>query len=215
MRLQNLCATLGLCFISMMLPQVSIGQTAAKKVAPPLEVYVVDQEELPKATGKPGTTYTSSIYIVDNVKKKVFGPYRGSSFPNSKQSLEDKEKPNTLKAGLHIFNNKYGHKGGTLKGLNLINKVEERKTDAWSWTKKPSIIVYANVHTGYSDNGNYNSRGSEGCITLHPSDVANFFANFDFTSANGFTGKSMGTVFIYRDSPEKRKAFIDQIKKIH
>lgn len=192
-----------------------IGQASVTKAVPPMEVYIIDQEKIPVATGKPGTTYTASIYIIDNINKKVLGPYRGSSFPNSKQSLEDKEKPNTLKEGLHIFNNKYGHKGGTQKGLNLINSVEERKTDAWSWTKKPSIIVYANVHTGFSDKGNYNSRGSEGCITLHPSDVNAFFANFDFSSSNGFTGKSNGTVFIYRANSEKRKAFIDQIKKIY
>ncbi len=213
MRLQYLYLRLGLYFICMILPQVSTGQTAANNVTPPLEVYIVDQEEMPKATGVPGTTYTASIYVVDHIKKKVYGPYKGSSFPNSKQSLEDKEKPNTLKEGLHIFNNKYGHKGGILKGLNLVNKSEERKTDALSWSKKPTFIVYANVHTGFSDKGTYSSRGSQGCITLHPSDVESFFKNFDFS--NGTKGLSSGTVYIYRDTPKKRQAFINQIKKIY
>ena len=34
-----------------------------------------------------------------------------------------------------------------------------------------------NVHFGKSDNGNYNSRGSQGCITIHPEDVNAFFSN--------------------------------------
>jgi len=180
---------------------------------PPLEVYVIDQETLPKATGVKGSTYTAQLYIVDNVKQKVFGPYQGSSFPNSKQSKEDPEKPNTLKAGAHIFNNKYGHKGGTKQGLNLINVDEQRITDAFSWFKKPSKIRYANVHTGCSDNGNFNSRGSQGCITIHPKQVDAFFKHFDFSK--GTKGTSEGIVYIYRANATKRLSFIDQIKTIY
>lgn len=182
-------------------------------LVPPLEVYIIDVPELPKATGKKGSTYTASLFVVDNNKKKVFGPYSGSSFPNSRQSLENKEKPNTLKAGVHVFNNKYGHKGGTKKGLNLININEERKTDAFSWLKKPSVIVYANVHTGCSDNGNFNSRGSQGCITIHPKDVGSFFNHFNFSK--GTKGTSEGVVFIYRNTSEKRKAFAKQITDLY
>lgn len=204
---------LWVCFIMISLSVYVTGQTSLNKVSPPIEVYVVDQETIPEATGKPGTTYTASIIVIDHIKKKVYGPYLGSSFPNSKQSLEDKEKPNTLKEGLHIFNNKYGHKGGTLKGLNLVNKLEERKTEALSWSKKPTFIVYANVHTGFSDKGTYSSRGSQGCITIHPSDVDSFFKNFDFSS--GTKGQSSGTVYIYRDTTKKREAFINQLKKTY
>jgi len=180
---------------------------------PQLEVYIVDQEKLPPATGKKGSTYTASIFIVDNLKEQILGPYRGSSFPNSRQSKEDPEKPNTLKEGVHLFNNKYGHKGGTIRGLNLINKDEKRVTKAFSWSNIPSEIVYANVHTGCSDNGNYNSRGSQGCITIHPDDVVPFLTHFDFSK--GTKGISEGIVFIYRNTLEKREAFINQLKNLY
>lgn len=35
-------------------------------------------------------------------------------------------------------------------------------------------MILVNVHSGKSDKGNYNSRGSKGCITIHPDDAAAF-----------------------------------------
>lgn len=36
------------------------------------------------------------------------------------------------------------------------------------------MIKYGNVHSGKSDKGNYNSRGSQACITIHPDDADAF-----------------------------------------
>lgn len=183
----------------------------------PVELYIIDVPEIPKATGKKGTSYTASVFIVDNQNKEVLGPYRGSSFPNSKESVDKNgkgtDKPNTLIVGAHLFNNKNGHKGGTVKGLNLINPKAERIVEGFSWTKKPSLIHYANVHSGYSDNGNFNSRGSMGCITIHPHDQSEFFENFDFNK--GTKGNSKGVVYIFRDSEVRRKELIKQIKLLY
>jgi hypothetical protein len=55
-----------------------------------------------------------------------------------------------------------------------------------------------NVHEGKSDKGNYNSRGSHGCLTISPSASNKFFNNFDWSNKNGTTGNSSGVIYIYR-----------------
>ena len=42
------------------------------------------------------------------------------------------------------------------------------------WTRNKAEMILVNVHSGKSDKGNYNSRGSKGCITIHPDDAAAF-----------------------------------------
>jgi len=180
---------------------------------PPLEVYIIDQESLPKATGKKGTTYTASVYVVDNTKQQVFGPFKGSSFPNAKEIPKGSDKPSTLLTGIHLFNNTYGHKGGTVKGLNLINRQEKRSVNGFSWFKAPSKVVYANVHAGFSDNGNFNSRGSMGCITIHPKEVDAFWKHFNFSFKT--KGTATGVIYIYRANEKKRKQFIEQITQLY
>ncbi|MEM6717702.1 MAG: hypothetical protein AAF611_00160 [Bacteroidota bacterium] len=181
---------------------------------PPFEIFIVDQDSIPKDEGIPNTSYTASILIVDNVKKQVYGPFKGSSYPNSRETEAGSDKPNTVDLGIHLFNNKYGHKGGTVKGLNLINQEEQRETNGYSWTKKPVTMSYVNVHQGYSDLGNYNSRGSLGCITLQPDQADQFWSYFDF-SVNGTTGTSKGVAYVFRETEAKREQLINDIKNVY
>lgn len=58
-------------------------------------------------------------------------------------------------------------------------------------------MTYVNVHSGQSDKGNYNSRGSQGCVTICPKDATNFFSNFT-TTAGTHTGTATGTINIQR-----------------
>jgi len=185
-----------------------------KSNLPPLEIYIVDQDSMPKDAGIPNTSYTASILIVDNEKKQVFGPYKGSSYPNSQETEPGSDKPNTIDTGIHLFNNLYGHRSGTVKGLNLINKEEQRETDGYSWTHKPTAMTYVNVHEGYSDLGNYNSRGSLGCVTIQPDQVDEFWKHFDF-SIDGTKGTSKGVAFVFRETEEKREQLIKAIQNVY
>jgi hypothetical protein len=84
-------------------------------------------------------------------------------------------------------------------------------------------MEYVNVHEGASDNGNYNSRGSEGCITIKPGDAKDFFGNFNWTNSSNTTGDSKGLIIVTRgdkdtnvknlkDEAEKRKKEVEQAK---
>ncbi|WP_298513131.1 hypothetical protein [uncultured Kordia sp.] len=208
-----LILAVSLFFISYSSSSSSDAETTENKI-PPLEIYIVDQETMPKDAGVPNTSYTASVFVIDNEKKQVFGPFKGSSYPNSRETEPGSDKPNTVDTGIHLFNNEYGHKGGTVKGLNLINQEEQRKTDGYSWTKKPTTMSYVNLHQGYSDLGNYNSRGSLGCITIQPDEVGQFWSHFDF-SINGTKGTSNGVVYVFRESEEKREQLINEIKNVY
>ena len=183
---------------------------------PPLEVFVLDQETIPTPQYRPNTTYTASIYIINNNKRKVFGPYRGSSFPNAREKPIGSDKPNTIITGAHLFNNLAGHNTSTQKGLNIVNADGKRENPGFSWTKKPKTMEYVNVHSGATDNGTKISRGSEGCVTLHPKDVAMFFSHFDFTgNARKTIGNSSGTLLISRTDMSTRKMLISDLLKIY
>lgn len=52
-----------------------------------------------------------------------------------------------------------------------------------------------NVHEGDSNKGNYNSRGSQGCITLNPEFSDRILDHFVW---DGNTGNSTGSVIINR-----------------
>jgi len=200
---------------------ISIGLSSSTEdndgvVNPPLEVYIIDVPELPKATSVKGTSYSASIYVVDNLYKEVYGPYMGSSYPNSKETIDSSgnhtDRPSTVMDGAHLFNNKFGHKGGTKKGLNLINPTGKRIVDGFSWTHKPTKVVCANVHSGLSDKGNYNSRGSMGCMTIHPADVDTFFSHFDFSKST--KGNAEGVLYIFRDKEDQREKLAEQIQSL-
>lgn len=186
---------------------------------PPLEIYFFDQNKRPKDKGIQGTSYTAKVYVIDNVRKKRFGPYRGSTYPNTKPLENDR--PNTAAPVVHLFNNRNGHKGQTRKGLNLVDLKGIRKIPGNSWMGNPRKMTYVNVHSGYSDKGNYNSRGSLGCPTIHPKEITKFMSHFDFSIKNHENppektmGTSAGIVCLLRLNNSDRNTFIKEIETIY
>ena len=62
------------------------------------------------------------------------------------------------------------------------------------------VMNHVNIHKVYSDRGGPASRGSHGCITIHPDDQEAFFSNFSWSpNVSGVRGTSNGTVFVYRN----------------
>lgn len=159
-------------------------------------VLVRDIPNRPLDRGISGETYTAEITVIHNGEIK--GVYRGSSYPNSKSNNDNSTTYNTVKEGEYDFNNLYGHSRGTEKGLNLVNEYGERKVPAFSSTGEDTEAVFVNVHSGKSDLGNYNSRGSKACITIHPDDSESFFSNFSWTNTSKTTGNSTGRIIITR-----------------
>jgi RHS repeat-associated protein len=164
-------------------------------------VYVLDQAQRPLDDGTDENTYTAKVYVTDD-DDNVMGIYDGSSYPNSVEAKGDNSPAgNTVNEGAHEYNNESGHDSGTEKGLNLVDSAGER--DNIPGTKPDGTAVdmtVVNVHEGYSNKGNHNSRGSTGCITIKPDDAQSFFSNFDWSGVNGTTGNTSGTVHVYRGS---------------
>lgn len=193
----------------------------AEEVLPPLEVFFIDQEELPADNGTPGTSYTAQVYVLDNANGGVLhGPFKGSTYPNSRENPQGSDKPSRVIEGPHYFNNRNGHKGQTVKGLNLVDSLEVRIVPGLSWTLNPTVVQYANVHTGFSDRGNYNSRGSEGCLTIHPDEVDAFMSLFDFSIPNYqdppklTLGTSEGVVYVFREEEDIRNQLINELESL-
>ena len=65
-------------------------------------IYVFDRSMRPNDQGKKGETYTAEIFVEKN--GTVTGPYRGSSYPNSKSNSDNSTKYNTVNEGEHKFN---------------------------------------------------------------------------------------------------------------
>ena len=166
-------------------------------------VYVNDQSERPADRGVAGETYTATVTVVQN--GEVVGEYRGSSYPNSTSNSDNTTPYNTIKEGDYPFNNESGHKGGTEKGLNIVDDEGIREVPGKNPEGEDVTIKYGNVHSGKSDNGNYNSRGSKACITIHPDDADAFFSHFVWTNDKKTTGTSTGRIFIKRDKNTKEK----------
>ena len=61
-------------------------------------------------------------------------------------------------------------------------------------------MTSVNVHSGYSDNKGPSSRGSKGCITIHPDDAQQFFLHFNWNINNPNTGNSTGKIIIIRNT---------------
>lgn len=165
-------------------------------------VYVFDQSQRPQDNGTPGKTYTAKVYVV-GTDGNVNGPYAGSSYPNSISNTNNSTNANTLNTGEHFYNNESGHKGGTKKGLNIVDSADNRKAPGTDPNGSEVTMTGVNVHAGASDLGNYSSRGSSGCITIKPGDVDNFFSNFDWSGAFGKTGNSSGTVTVFRGESQE------------
>ena len=164
-------------------------------------VYVNDQSERPSDNGVAGETYTATVTVVQN--GEIVGEYRGSSYPNSTSNSDNSTPYNTIDEGDYPFNNEYGHKGGTEKGLNIVDDQGNREVPGKNPEGEDVTIKYGNVHSGKSDNGNYNSRGSKACITIHPDDAEAFFSHFVWTNDKKTTGTSNGRIFIKRDKNTK------------
>ena len=171
-------------------------------------VYVFDQSMRPQDQGKKGSTYTAEVYVEKD--GTVTGPYRGSSYPNSKSPTDNSTPYNTLAEGEHKYNNESGHKGGTEKGLNIVNDEGERLAKGIDPEGNEVTMEYVNVHSGHSDNGGYMSRGSAGCVTIHPEDTESFFGNFKWDK-NSNKGTSSGSIFIYRKNNEEKQ---NQYKRV-
>jgi RHS repeat-associated protein len=166
------------------------------------EVFFFDSGQPPADKSKSGTSYGAEIYIRNLETGQVTGPYRGSTYPDSGDKGPDGKKlpysGNMLSEGTHEFNNKFGHKGSTKPGLNIVDDKGERFAPGKHVaTGKDAVVQYGNVHSGFSDKGNYNSRGSRACLTILPKDSKRFFANFDWNKS-GVTGTSQGEITIYR-----------------
>lgn len=175
-------------------------------------VYVIDQDTRPNDNGTSGETYTADIYIYDDYTGELDGPYSGSSYPNSKSNTDNSTSANTVNEGDFPYDNSSGHSGSTEKGLNVVNDDGERKVPGTKPNGDDVTMTNVNVHEGASDNGNYNSRGSQGCVTINPSDSESFFSNFSWTG-NGYTGNSKGTISIFRGNQTERANKVSSIKK--
>ena len=174
-------------------------------------ILVLDEDTRPEDNGTEGTTYTAKIYVFDDVNGELNGPYKGSSYPNSKSNEDNSTFFNTINEGEYLYNNESGHIGGTKKGLNIVDSEGNRTAEGTDPEGNSVTMSYVNIHEGYSDKGNFNSRGSKGCVTICPDDAAGFFLNFDWSSnAENTKGKSTGTIFIQRGTPEENNATLNR-----
>lgn len=180
-------------------------------------VEVFDQNSRPQDNGTAGNTYTAEVYVFDTESGDLNGPYSGSSYPNSKPT-DNSAAFNTLNEGTHDFNNKSGHKAGTQKGLNIDDSNNGSRTSAGTDPSGNSVTLqYINVHAGYSDKGNYDSRGSTGCLTICPGSGKNqadaFFKNFNWTNPTKTTGNSSGKIQVSRISTEQKQRQVQRLEE--
>jgi len=182
-------------------------------------VYVFDQATRPTDNGTDKNTYTAKVYVVSD-DGTILGTYQGSSYPNSKSNTDNSTPWNTVSEGEHKYNNTKGHTpastGITEKGLNIDDDNKDTRTTSGIDPKGNDItMTNVNVHKGHSNKGNYSSRGSHGCLTIKPSDGNSFFSNFDWSGKNGVTGKTSGTIMIYRDNKNKNVKYNELNSKKH
>lgn len=162
-------------------------------------VYFFDQKNQPIDDYRTAQ-YTANVYIDED--GTVYGPYQGSTFPDSKEN-ESTTNDNTVDEGSHDFNNTNGNHGGTKEGLNLVKDKDKTGEDNRVANGKdpngnPVTMKDVNVHSGYNT-----KRYSSGCPTISPKDAGSFFSHFDWSSPRGTTGNSKGTVQIYRGTSLK------------
>lgn len=88
--------------------------------------------------------------------------------------------------------------------MNIVDENGERLTEGTTPNGEDVTMELVNVHSGYSDNGNYNSRGSHGCVTYIPMMQILFFSNFIWDSGKN-TGTSSGKIIIMREDNQNKK----------
>jgi len=184
-----------------------------------IEVYFFDVSALgnmePQYDGRP--TYTGAVYVANYRSGTLNGPYiTSSTFPNSKKNNMKETKYNTVLEGSYIFNNRSGHKGAKRRGLNLVRQTglsgwEGRFNLGFDKNGDTVLMKDVNVHGGTSDKGNYNSRGSHGCLTILPKDTLEFFKHFGMQHKT--TGNLEGGLYVFReDDTSVVNQILDQIK---
>jgi RHS repeat-associated protein len=168
-----------------------------------ISVVFFDQSTRPDDKGKSGTSYGAKVFVVTSTN--IYGPYRGSSYPNSNSRMINNTFYNTVKEGVYTFINRYGHKKGTQQGLNLVefnsNNQQKRETPATTPDGMDTMATVINVHSGATDYGTERSRGSQGCLTIHPQDASSFFSNFSWFDGLGpifSKGNDSGFLYLYR-----------------
>jgi RHS repeat-associated protein len=161
-------------------------------------VYFQDQQNRPNDNGTQGTSYTATIYVVQNGRLVAIEVNGGSTYPNSVSNTDNTTEFNTVSEGWHRFNNASGHHGGTEQGLNLVDENGNRVNAGVDPNGNNVQMELTNVHVGASNNGNYYSRGSGGCLTINPNNSEAFFNRFDWSGSNRTTGNSSGGVYVTR-----------------
>ena len=164
-------------------------------------VYVFDQRNQP-TDNYLKAEYTALIFV--EIDGWLYGPYMGSSYPDSRKN-ERKSDYNKVDEGAHYFNNKSGHRGGTQKGLNIVDETGRRLAQGHSPKGNRVVMKNVNVHTGYKTR-----RYSQGCITICPADWDNFTEHFDW-SKGGTKGDSKGIIEIYRGGHQES---LEKLQKV-
>jgi RHS repeat-associated protein len=173
-------------------------------------VYVLDQAQRPADNGTAGTSYTADVYVVQNGELVYVGENEKSTYPNSKSTTDNSAKYNTAKEGEHNFDNQYGHKTSSKKGLNIYDNATTRTTEGTKPDGTDVDMTGVNDHSGASNNGGASSRGSKGCMTTDPAANDSYLNVFDWSGTitrqtsdgaktyTGTTGNSSGKYYIYR-----------------
>jgi len=171
-------------------------------------IYVFDQKERPDDSGTPGTTYTAEMIFDED--GNISGSYRARTFPNSKSNTDNSTEYNTINSGLFRWDNKYGHKTSSKKGINIFDNSETRTASGKDPDGNSVAIEGENGHKGASDNGNFSSSGSQACLTWAPVDNSAVLRHFDWggtitrtsngqsNTYTGTTGNSSGDMYIFR-----------------
>ena len=177
-------------------------------------IYFDDQSNRPQDNGTQGTSYTATVTVVQNGNIVGYYPNGGSTYPNSVSNTNNNAAANTLNEGEHQFNNASGHDSGNEQGLNIVDSEGNRVAPGTNTSGEAVQMTVVNVHEGTSNNGNFNSRGSQGCMTLNPSVSDNVLNNFDWSGAGGNTGNSTGSVFVNRSGNDANTALNHIVNRI-
>jgi RHS repeat-associated protein len=172
-------------------------------------IYIFDQGERPKDNGIKGKTYTAELIFDFNGTASE--SYRASSYPNSKSNQDNSTQYNTISSKEFSFDNKFGHKQSSQRGLNIYDNEGSRSASGKKPDGSDAKMHGVNAHSGYSDNGGATSRGSHGCVTWHPDDDQSILNHFDWSGTvsrttsfgetrtyTGTTGNSSGKIVVFR-----------------